>query len=320
MALVALAGGSAAWPAGAQVRRGKPLVSMIANGALDRQPFASFVEGLRELGYADGRNIELGKPIISSSEYAALSRLAADAVAKEADVVVAFGASATKLVIAATKTIPIVMMVNADPVELGFVKSLARPGGNVTGLSMQGHVLAQKQVELLKELVPRMKRLGVLFDPSSTGQPTAATHVAEAASRIGVSVQRIPFHGVDGIKRMPTGIANAKPDALFLVAGTLIFQFRDEVLRAAAASKLPAVYGAPGWVQEGGLISYGVDYRAQLRRAAYFVDRILKGARPADLPVEQPTKFYLAVNLKTAKALGITVPQSVFVRADEVIE
>ena len=309
--VVALSGG-AALPAAAQRRQRVAII------ALDRD-FSPFVQTLAELGYVEGRNIEYGRPIGLESN-AALSRLAEQAVGQRADVMLAFGASAAKAAAKTTRTIPIVILINADPVELGLAKDLAHPGGNVTGIAMLGQVLAQKQVELLKEFVPGMRRLGVVFDPASVGNRQVVKYVAEAGSRIGIETQPIEVSAPDGVARMPAQVKAARSEALLVFGSVALFPQRAKIIGSVAELRLPAIYGSSSYVRGGGLAAFGVDYSAQFRRAAYFVARLLKGAKPADLPIEQPTKFELIVNRKTANALGLQIPQGLLMRADEVIE
>jgi ABC-type uncharacterized transport system substrate-binding protein len=314
--VVALSG-AAALPAGAQSPR---RVALIAFGALDREPFATLVRALGELGYVEGRNIEYGKPAEGEGK-AALSRLVEQALEQRADVLVAVGITGAAVAAKATRTIPIVALVNADPVESGLVKALAHPGGNVTGIWMQGQTLAQKRVELIKQLVPGIRRLAVVFDPSSAGNRQTVKYVADAARQVGIEAQLIEAPGAEEIARLPARVKAARSEALFLESSVRVYQHhRAAILEIFAKLRLPAIYGGPNYVRQGGLVAYGVDGGAQMRRAAYFVDRILKGTQPADLPVEQPTKYELIVNLKTARALGLSIPAALLQGADEVIE
>ena len=294
-------------------------VALIAFGALESEPFASLVRALSELGYAAGRNIEYVRPAEGDGD-AALARLVEQALEQRADVLVAFGATGAAAAAKTTRTVPIVALVNADPVESGLVKNLAHPGGNVTGIWMQGPELAQKRVELIKQLVPGIRRLAVVFDPSSVGNRQMVKYVADATRRVGIEAQLMEVTGAEDIARMPARVKTAKSQALFLETSVRLYQqHRAAILENVAKLRLPAVYNGPAFVRQGGLAAYGVDGSVQMRRAAYFVDRILKGARAEDLPVEQPTQFELIVNLKTARALGIKVPRTLLTRADEVI-
>lgn len=294
-------------------------VALIAFGALESEPFATLVRALSELGYAEGRNIEYAKPAEGVGD-AVLARLVEQALEQRADVLVAFGASGAAVAAKTTRTVPIVALVNADPVGSGLVKELAHPGGNVTGIWMQGPELAKKRVELIKQLVPGIRRLAVLFDPSSVGNREMVKYVADAARQMRIEAQLMEVTGAEDIARMPARVKTAGSQALFLETSARLYQqHRAAILENVAKLRLPAVYNGPAIVRQGGLAAYGVDGSVQMRRAAYFVDRILKGARAADLPVEQPTQFELILNLKTAKGLGIKVPRALLTRADEVI-
>lgn len=294
-------------------------MALIAFGALESEPFATLVRALSELGYAEGRNIEYAKPAEGVGD-AVLARLVEQALEQRADVLVAFGASGAAVAAKTTRTVPIVALVNADPVGSGLVKELAHPGGNVTGIWMQGPELAKKRVELIKQLVPGIRRLAVLFDPSSVGNREMVKYVADAARQMRIEAQLMEVTGAEDIARMPARVKTAGSQALFLETSARLYQqHRAAILENVARLRLPAVYNGPAIVRQGGLAAYGVDGSVQMRRAAYFVDRILKGARAADLPVEQPTQFELILNLKTAKSLGIKVPRALLTRADEVI-
>lgn len=304
---------AAAFPAHAQKRA---RVALIAFGG--REAFAPLIRGMGELGYAEGRDIEYSRPAEGEGD-ALLSRLVEQALEQRADALIAFGATGAGIAAKATRTVPIVAIVNADPVESGLVKSLARPGGNVTGIWMQGPALAQKRVELIKQLVPGIRRLAVVFDPSSVGNREMVKYVGDAARHRGIEPQQMEATA-ENIARLPERVKAAKSQALFVESSVRLYQHRVAMIEGAAKLRLPAVYSGPNYVRQGGLAAYGVDGAVQLRRAAYFVDRILKGARASDLPVEQPTQFELILNLKTARALGLSLPHELFVRADEVIQ
>ncbi|MBV9190637.1 MAG: ABC transporter substrate-binding protein [Betaproteobacteria bacterium] len=294
-------------------------VAVIGLGALESEPYATLVRTLSEFGYSAGRNIEYGKPAEGEGD-AVLARLVGQALEQRADVLFAFGATATDIAAKATRTVPIVALVNADPVQSGLVKELARPGGNVTGIWLQGPELAKKRVELIKQLVPGIRRLAVFFDPSSVGGPQMVKYAADAAQQVGIETNLMELAGAEDIARMAARVKTAKSQALFVETSVRLYQqHRAAILENVAKLRLPAVYNGRFIVREGGLASYGVDGSVQTRRAAYFVDRILKGARAADLPMEQPTQFQLTINLKTAKTLGIKVPSALLTRADEVI-
>ena len=292
-------------------------VAFIAFGALEREPFAAFVRALSEFGHA---GTEYVGPVAGEGD-AMLSQLVERALEQRTDVLVAYGATGAGIVAKATRTVPIVAVVNADPVDSGLVKSLAHPGGNVTGIWMQGPALAQKRVELIKQLVPGIRRLAVVFDPASVGNREMVKYVAEAARHVSIDAQQMEVTGAEDIAHLSTRVKAAKSQALILETSVRLYQqHRLAIIETAAKLRLPAVYIGPNFVRQGGLAAYGVDGSVAMRRAAYFVDRILKGAPAADLPVEQPTKFELALNLKTARALGLTIPHELLVRADEVIQ
>jgi putative ABC transport system substrate-binding protein len=221
---------------------------------------------------------------------------------------------------AATATIPVVMVVGADPVEMGFVGNLARPEANLTGLGTETQLLTNKRVELLHELVPGMKRLAVLWNSSSAGQSASFKLLREVCEPLGIELQPIDLRGRDGLAGVSESLARAKAHGLIVLSATTLARLGPQVVELAARQRLPAVYADAELVRQGGLAAYSPDARVQLRRAAHYVDRILKGAKPADLAVEQPTKFGLAVNPRTAKALGLAIPAAVLIRADEVIQ
>ena len=293
-------------------------IAVVTLGSLEKHPVASLVEGLRELGYEHGRSIEILAPRPGAA-YRDLPRMAAAAVEGGADIIVAHGASATRAVKAATATIPVVMVVGADPVEMGFVGNLARPEANVTGLGTETQLLTNKRVELLHEIVPGMKRLAVLWNSSSAGQSASYKLLQGVSERLGIQLQPIDLRGRDGLAGVSESLAKANAQGMIVLSATTLVRLGPQLVELAARQRLPAVYADAQLVRQGGLAAYSPDARAQLRRAAHYIDRILKGAKPADLAVEQPTKFELAVNLKTAKALGLAIPAGVMIRADEVI-
>jgi putative ABC transport system substrate-binding protein len=293
-------------------------VAVVAVGDIAKQPLASLVQGLRELGYEAGRNLEV-IPATHAS-YARLAEIAADAVRREPEVIVTYGSTATRAAKAATWTIPIVMVVGVDPIEHGFVRTYARPEGNITGIAHSSHLLSVKRVELLKEVLPGIRRFGVLWSAESASQPAAVKQIAAAATRLGLSMHPVEVSDPRALKDAFVSFAEGRVEALLPVASALLTREMAQVVRLATSHRIPAVYAGADAVRSGGLISYGPDYSAQFRHAAVYVDRIFKGAKPAEIPVEQPTKFEMIVNLKTAKALGIEIPKSVLFRADEVIE
>jgi putative ABC transport system substrate-binding protein len=278
----------------------------------------AFRQGLRELGYVEGKNI-----IIEwrSAEDKAdrLPGLAAELVRLNVDVIVTGGSTSTGAAKEATGTIPIVMAMDTDPVGSGFVTSLARPGGNITGVSTLAPEISGKQLELLKEIIPKLSRLAVFGISTRAGNAQSLKDTELAAEAFGVQVQYLDILGPKDIETAFRGATKGRTDAVLLLASPVLHAHRPQVANLAAKNRLPAIYPWIEFVEEGGLMSYGVSFIDLFRRAAIYVDKILKGAKPADLPIEQPTKFELVINLKTAKQIGVTIPPNVLARADRVI-
>ena len=282
----------------------------------------AFLQGLRDLGYVEGRNVVI-EYRDAEGKLERFPALAAELVALKVDVIVAPTTPATVAAKQATKTIPIVFAVVSDPVTSGLVTSLARPGGNVTGLSVLEPELVGKRLELLKQVVPGVSRVAVLWHPGAVGERTEKDVLkeAEAAARaMGVPLQFVEARGPADFDRAFLDMTRASAGALTVLESTVFFIERRRLVDLAGNNRLPAVYGLREFVDAGGLMAYGPNQPDLFRRAATYVDKILKGAKPGDLPVEQPSKFELAINLKTAKALGLTVPPSLLQRADEVIQ
>ena len=277
---------------------------------------------LRELGYIEGQNIAF-EYRYAEGKADRFPELAAELVRLKIDIIVAAGG--TRLVLAArnaTKTIPIVMAgAGVDPVEAGFVESLARPGGNVTGITTLSRELGGKRLELLKEAVPKIARVAVLYDAATPGIVLDVKEVLPVAARaLGLTIQPWEVRDADDFDRVFAAIGKQRPDGLSVAAGRLMGANQKRIVGFALKSRLPSMYYTREFVDAGGLMSYAADFADSYRRVAYYVDRILKGAKPADLPVEQPTKFELVFNLKTAKQIGLTIPQSMLYRADKVIK
>jgi putative ABC transport system substrate-binding protein len=245
--------------------------------------------------------------------------LVADLIKLKVDVIVTAGSQATLPAKQATSTIPIVMTQDNDPMGSGFVTSFARPGGNITGLVNLAAELSGKQIELLKEIIPKLKRVAVLKDPSEPGSPRAVKETELAAQGFAVQIQFIDIQVAKDIEAVFKAIGNKRPDALLVMTGALVNANRKQIVELAAKSRLPTMYPRAEFVEDGGLMTYGVNINDMYRRAAMYVDKILKGAKPGELPVEQPTKFDLLFNLKAAKQIGLTIPPNVLVRADKVI-
>jgi putative tryptophan/tyrosine transport system substrate-binding protein len=282
----------------------------------------AFLRGLRDLGYVEGRNVVI-EYRDAEEKRERLPALAAELVALKVDVIVAPPTVAALAAKHATRTLPIVFAVAADPVASGLVTSLARPGGNVTGLTVIGPELVGKWMELLKQAVPGVSRVAVLRQPGALGERTDKDMLngAEAAARaLGVQLHVVEARGPSDLDRAFSDLSRTRAGALAVLGSNMFANERRRLVGLAAKNRLPAMYTSREYVDSGGLMSYGPHFADNYRRAATYVDKILKGAKPADLPVEQPTKFELVINLKTAKALGLTIPQSVLGRADEVIQ
>jgi putative ABC transport system substrate-binding protein len=282
-------------------------------------PMLKLREGLSELGWIEGRNLVVEERW-ADGRGERLSGLADELVRLKVDVIVAQGSPATRAARNATDAVPIVMVNTTDPVGQGFIASLGRPGGNVTGLSDFAGELSEKRLELLRESLPKLTRVAVLFDPTHPAHVVEVRKIREAAQTLGLTVQ---LAGASSPGEFPAALARLleqRAEALMVLEGFLNSDNRGEVVAFAARNRIPIVSGMGPYTRAGGLMSYSPNVLDMYRRAATYVDKILKGAKPADLPIEQPTKFELVVNLKTAKALGLTIPPSVLARADEVIE
>jgi putative ABC transport system substrate-binding protein len=305
-------------PVSAQPPRLVARVGILNSGAAQDARVDYLRYELRDLGYIEGQNLDIvyrwadGRP-------ERLLELAADLVASPVDVIVAIGASvwAAKQ---QTRTVPIVIAFSGDPVGTGMVSSLARPEANLTGVSLMSSDLAAKRFELLTQTVPGMARLAVLYTPAERAAAPELQATEDAARSLGVTLHPLEGRQPEDLERLFAAAAHGRADALIVFAHVFAFQHRRRILELAARHRLPTMYGWREFVDVGGLMSYGPNVQAMVRRAAHYVDRILKGGKPGDLPIEQPTKFELVVNLKTAKALGLTIPQSVLIRADEVIQ
>ena len=288
-------------------------------GNEDSSPWEGFRRGLRELGYVDGRNIMM-EWRWSEGRTDRQSALALELVQLRVDVIVASGTQAVRAAKQATSTIPIVMAVSAYPDKIGLVESLARPGGNVTGLSNVAPELMAKRFQLLKEVSPKVSRVAVLRNSASPAEQLAFPDLLAGASVAGVEIESIDMRTPDDYAAAFATVTGSRADALYATGSPVNFKNRQLIADFALKNRFPSTYEERLFVESGGLLSYAPSFTDLYRRAATYVDKILKGAKPADLPVEQPTKFELAINLKTAKALGLTIPQSVLLRADEVIQ
>jgi putative ABC transport system substrate-binding protein len=279
----------------------------------------AFRLGLGDLGYSEGRSINI-EARFSGDNYDRLPDLAAELVRLKVAVLVAYSTPATKAARDATKTIPIVMTAVVDPVATGLVATLGRPGGNVTGLSLMAPELIGKQIQLLKELVPRISRVAVLWNPANPSNVPQLREAEVAARALKVRLQFVQAREPNDFESAFAAITKEGAEAVLVVVEGMFADHRTKIARLVERSRLPSVYGLREHAEAGGLMFYGASPAELNRRVAHFVDKILKGAKPGDLPVEQPTRFELVINLKTAKALGLAIPQSVLVRADEIIE
>jgi len=301
-----------------RVRRIALLTGTTADDPENKARLTAFEQALGQLGWTQGRNVRIDYRF-AGGDAATSRKQAEELVALAPDVIVSTGSFSTGSILQATHSVPVVFAIVPDPVGSGFVDSLSQPGGNATGFMQFEYGLSGKWLELLKEIAPSLTRVIVLWDPATAGigQFTIIQSVATSA---GIDVRPVKLRDAGEIERAITAFARSQNGGLIVTASPLSVVHRDLIIALAARHKLPAVYYERFYVAAGGLISYGANFIDQLRRTAGYVDRILKGEKPADLPVQAPTKYELVVNLKTAKALGLTIPQSVLTRADEVIE
>jgi ABC-type uncharacterized transport system substrate-binding protein len=319
-----LGGAGAAWPLATRAQQPAakvPRIGFLGNSTaeLEANLVGPFRDGLRALGYEEGRNIVI-EYRWAEGEYERFPALIAELVASNVDVIVTAGTPASLAVKKATTTIPLVMVAVGDPVATGLVASLARPGGNITGLTSISSEMEGKRLELLREVVPKVSHIAVLWNAASPIQVIEEGEVRAAARVLGIKMLSLGVRTREEIDDALATIIRERPDALLVLADRLFLHHRTRIMDFAAQERLPGVHAYRELVEAGGLMSYGPSYADMHRRAAAYVDKILKGAKPADLPVERPVKFELVVNLKAAKALGLTIPPSVIFRADEVIE
>ncbi|MFZ0673111.1 MAG: ABC transporter substrate-binding protein [Pseudolabrys sp.] len=303
---------------GKRVRRVGVLMPFTANDPEAQARNALFEQSLRELGWMVGRDLQIDYRW-PGGEAASIRRDAAELVALAPDVIMTVGSLTMGPMQQATQTIPIVFVNLADPVGAGFVQSLARPGGNATGFTNYEYSMSGKWVELLKQIAPNVKRVAILRDPTSAAGIGQFSAIQSAAQSLGVNLTPVSVRDAGEIERGVAAFARSDNGGLIVTSGGTAFR-RDLIIGLASRHKLPAVYPFRYYAKDGGLITYGPDPRDSVRHAAAYVDRILKGEKPADMPVQAPTTYELVINLKTAKALGLTVPPSLLARADEVIE
>jgi putative tryptophan/tyrosine transport system substrate-binding protein len=320
---ITLLGGAAAWPLTARAQERVKRVGVLLPGSADNPEYqarlAAFHQGLAVLGWTIGRNVHI-ETRWATSNAAALRKHAAELAALAPDVILANGSAAVAPLLEATRTVPIVFAIVPDPVGGGFVDSLARPGGNATGFTLYEYGISAKWLELLKQIAPGVREVAVLRDAGlsvGAGQFGAMQSVAPS---FGVELRPIDVRDAPEIERAITAFARSANGGLVVTGSALAVTHRETIAALAARHKLPAVYSGRLYVTVGGLLSYGPDFVDQFRQAASYIDRILKGEKPADLPVQAPTKYELVINLKTAKALGLEVPPTLLARAEEVIE
>src|SRR5262245_32792049 len=320
---ITLLGGAAAWPLPLSAQQGERMrrIGVISpnNDRPARARHAAFFQGLQQLGWTEGRNVHIDARW-SAGNASEIRRHAAELVALPSDVILASGGATPGPLLQATRTVPIVFAIVPDPVGSGYVKSLSRPGGNATGFMMFEYSLCGKWLELLKEIAPRVTRAAILRDPTIIAGIGQFAVIQSVAGSVGVDVMPVSLNDAAELERELVAFAQSANGGLILTASALSAVHRDLIVTLAARHRLPAVYQERNYVAAGGLISYGADWVDQYRRAAGYVDRILKGQKPADLPVQAPTRYELVINMKTAKALGIEVPATLLARADEVIE
>jgi putative tryptophan/tyrosine transport system substrate-binding protein len=321
-----LGGAAVAWPIAARAQQGERmrrigvLMSSSADDADGQARMAAILQGLEPLGWSVGRNVRIDLRW-GAGDLDRFRRYAAELVALSPDVIVATAGSIVGMLQQATRTVPIVFVTTIDPVGSGFVASLARPGGNATGFTAREFSMSGKWLELLKEIAPSVTRVAVIRDPFVPAGSGGFAAIQTAAPSFGVELTPVGLRDTDEIERGIAAFAQGSNDGLIVVGPTSSVEtHRDLLITLAARHRLPAVYSSRLWTTAGGLISYGVNSLDQYRRAAGYVDRILRGEKPADLPVQAPTKYELVINVKTAKTLGLALPDSVLARADEVIE
>ena len=319
---IAVLGSAATWPLAARAQQPAKVAQI---GFLGPAPAATYLPrlealraGLRDLGYVEGKNIAIEFRWAERVEQ--LPEMAAELVRMKVDIILASSSTYVEAARQATKTIPIVFAVHADPVGVGHVASLARPGGNITGLSTLLTDLAPKELEILKEALPQTTRIGILWNPTTPSHGPAVRAVEAAGQKLGVQLLLVPARSVEEFDGAFSTMTRERMGSLLVIGSPLAFSQRVPLAELALKHRLPGMFQSRENVEAGGLMSYGVDYNDLHRRAALYIDKILKGVKPADLPVEQASKYELIINLKTANTLGLAIPESLLLRADKVIE
>jgi len=319
---ITVPGGAATWPLAARAQQPAKVAQI---GFLGPAPAATYLPrlealraGLRDLGYVEGKNIAIEFRWAERVEQ--LPEMAAELVRMKVDIILASSSTYVEAARQATKTIPIVFALHADPVGVGHVASLARPGGNITGLSTLLTDLAPKELEILKEALPQTTRIGILWNPTTPSHGPAVRAVEAAGQKLGVQLLLVPARSVEEFDGAFSTMTRERMGSLLVIGSPLAFSQRVPLAELALKHRLPGMFQSRENVEAGGLMSYGVDYNDLHRRAALYIDKILKGVKPADLPVEQASKYELIINLKTANTLGLAIPESLLLRADKVIE
>ena len=324
-AFITLLGGAAAWPLAARaqqperMRRIGVLMPLAADDLEGRARLTAFMQALQQLGWADGRNVRIDTRW-GGLNAGDIRKFAAELVELAPDVILTMSSVTVAALLQATRTVPIVFTIVVDPVGAGYVDSLARPGGNATGFTVYEYSMSGKWLELLKEIAPSVTRAVVLRDPAIASGPGQFAAIQAVASSLGVELRPVDVRDASEIERAIAVFAQSANSGVIVTGSTGATTHRELIIALAARHRLPAVYNSQFWAAGGGLISYGPDFLDQFRRAASYVDRILKGEKTADLPVQAPTKYELVINLKSAKAIGLEIPSPVLARADEVIE
>jgi putative ABC transport system substrate-binding protein len=318
-----LGGAAATWPLAARAQQPAkiPRIGFLGNSTatMEANLIGPLRDGLRELGYEEGRNVII-EFRWADGKYDQFPALVAELLAAKVDVIITAGTPATLAIKKATSTVPLVYIAVGDPVGTGVVPNLGRPGGNITGLSSIAPDLEGKRLELLREVVPKLSHVAFFLNPANAFHTASMRQARVAAQSLGIKLQPMEVNKSEQLDGAFASIVKEKPDALLILADRVFLHNRKRMMEFAIQQRLPSVNAYRELVEAGGLISYGPSYEDMHRRAAVYVDKILKGTKPADLPIEQPTKFTLLINLKTAKTLGLTVPPTLVARADELIE
>ena len=317
---IGLVGGAAAWPLTASAQRaGGKIVTIGILASEPWPPIETFRRALDDLGYVEGKNMRF-EYRYTKGYNERLPQLADELVGLSVDVILTWGTDAVLAAKHATTTIPIVMGAVGDPLGIGIVTNLARPGGNVTGFSSRAAELEAKRLQLLQEVVPGLSRVAILFNPTNHYMPLALQSAQRGAQTLDVTLAIYQVHDTASLDAAFVTLMRDRPDAFMVPADTFLVSQRSRIAQFAIEKKLPSVFSFREYIEAGGLMAYTPNYNDLFRRAASYVDKILKGAKPGELPIEQPTKFHLLINLKTARTVGVTLPPWLLVRADEVIE